>query len=73
MKFKITLSAIVLSASAFFFSACTDEATINEMNRLAGENAMLLNKVNSLQKTLDSLTAYGDSVKKSLEKLDMHP
>ena len=73
MKFKITLSAIVLFASAFFFSACTDEATINEMNRLAGENAMLLNKVNSLQKTLDSLTAYGDSVKKSLEKLDMHP
>ena len=74
MKSKITLSAIILSVFAVFtLTGCTDEATLNEMNRLAGENAQLLNKVDSLQKTLDSITAYGDSVKKSLEKLDMHP
>ena len=42
------------------------------MNRLKAENAVLQGKVDSLQKKLDSLTAYGDSVKKSLEKLDMH-
>ena len=77
MKFKITLSATILSAFAFFavfsLSACTDEAAEAEMNRLAAENAVLLGQVDSLQKNLDSLTAYGDSVKKSLEKLDMHP
>ena len=74
MKLKITLSAIFLSIFAVFtLSGCTDEATLNEMNRLAGENALLLNKVDSLQKSLDSITAYGDSVKKSLQKLDMHP
>ena len=74
MKSKITLFAIVLSVFAVFsLSGCTDEATLNEMNRLAQENAKLLNTVDSLKKSLDSLTAYGDSVKKSLEKLDMHP
>ena len=74
MKFKITLSAILFSVfSVFSLSGCTDEATLAEMNRLAQENAILLNKVDSLKKNLDSLTAYGDSVKKSLEKLDMHP
>ena len=73
MKFKITLSAILFSVFAVFsLSGCTDEATLAEMNRLARENAILLNKVDSLKKNLDSLTAYGDSVKKSLEKLDMH-
>jgi peptidoglycan hydrolase CwlO-like protein len=77
MKSKVTLSAIILSAFAFFavfsLSACTDEAAEAEMNRLAAENAVLQGQVDSLQKNLDSLTAYGDSVKKSLEKLDMHP
>ena len=77
MKFRITLSATILSAFAFFaffsLSACTDEAAEAEMNRLAAENAVLQGQVDSLQKNLDSLTAYGDSVKKSLEKLDMHP
>ena len=77
MKFKITLSATILSTFAFFavfsLSACTDEAAEAEMNRLAAENAVLQGQVDSLQKNLDSLTAYGDSVKKSLEKLDMHP
>lgn len=73
MKSKITLSAILFSVFAVFtLSGCTDEATLAEMNRLARENAILLNKVDSLKKNLDSLTAYGDSVKKSLEKLDMH-
>lgn len=42
------------------------------MNRLKAENAVLQGQVDSLQKNLDSLTAYGDSVIKSLEKLDMH-
>ena len=71
----VTLSAIVFSVFAVFsFSGCTtDEAAEAEMNRLKAENAVLQGQVDSLQKNLDSLTAYGDSVKKSLEKLDMHP
>ena len=74
MNRKITLSAILFALLAVFsLSACTDEAADAEMNRLKGENAVLQGQVDSLQKSLDSLTAYGDSVKKSLEKLDMHP
>lgn len=74
MNRKITLSAILFALLAVFsLSACTDEAAEAEMNRLKGENAVLQGQVDSLQKSLDSLTAYGDSVKKSLEKLDMHP
>ena len=70
----VTLSAIVFSVfAAFSFSGCTDEAAEAEMNRLKAENAVLQGQVDSLQKNLDSLTAYGDSGKKSLEKLDMHP
>lgn len=70
MKKSVTLSAALFLAF-FALCSCTDEAAQAEMNRLAQENAVLLNKVDSLQKNLDSLTAYGDSVKKSLEKLDM--
>ena len=74
MKKKITLSVTIASAlSVFALLGCADEAAENEMNRLAKENAELSETVVRLQKTLDSLTAYGDSVKKSLEKLDMHP
>jgi peptidoglycan hydrolase CwlO-like protein len=73
MKEKFMLSAILFAVlAAFSLSACTDEAAEAEMNRLKAENAMLQGQVDSLQKNLDSLTAYGDSVKKSLEKLDMH-
>ncbi|WP_297698498.1 hypothetical protein [uncultured Fibrobacter sp.] len=73
MKEKFTLSAILFAVlAAFSLSACTDEAAEAEMNRLKAENAMLQGQVDSLQKNLDSLAAYGDSVKKSLEKLDMH-
>ena len=69
----VTLSAIVFSVfAAFSFSACTDEAAEAEMNRLKDENAVLQGQVDSLQKNLDSLNVYNDSVKKSLEKLDMH-
>ena len=69
----VTLSAIVFSVfAAFSFSGCTDEAAEPEMNRLKAENAVLPGQVDSLQKNLDSLTAYGDSVKKSLEKRDTH-
>lgn len=73
MKKFVTLSATLFALLALFsLSSCADEAAQAEMQRLAQENAILLNKVDSLQKHLDSLTAYGDSVKKSLEKLDMH-
>ena len=73
MKNLITLSAILLAVlGVFSLSACTDEAAVAEINRLKAENVMLQGQVDSLQKDLDSLTAYGDSVKKSLEKLDMH-
>ena len=73
MKNLVTLSAILLAFLAVFsLFACTDVAAEAEMNRLKAENAVLQGQVDSLQKNLDSLTAYGDSVKKSLEKLDMH-
>lgn len=73
MNRMVTLSAIFFALlSAFSLSACTDEAAEAEMNRLKAENAVLQGQVDSLQRNLDSLTAYGDSVKKSLEKLDMH-
>ena len=73
MNRKITLSAILFTLLAVFsLSACTDEAAEAEMNRLKGENAVLQGQVDSLQKNLDSMNAYNDSVKKSLEKLDMH-
>ena len=72
MKKFVTLYAILL-AVAFGVSSCADDAAEAEMNRLTQENTLLQGKVDSLQKNLDSLTAYGDSVKKSLEKLDMHP
>ena len=72
MKKFVTLYAI-LFAVAFGVSSCADDAAEAEMNRLTQENTLLQGKVDSLQKNLDSLTAYGDSVKKSLEKLDMHP
>ena len=73
MKSEITLSAIIFSVfAAFLLLGCTDEAAEAEINRLTQENAELSKAVDSLQKNLDSLTAYGDSVKKSLQKLDMH-
>lgn len=73
MKIFVTLSTILLAVlGVFSLSACTDEAAVAEINRLKAENVMLQGQVDSLQKDLDSLTAYGDSVKKSLEKLDMH-
>lgn len=73
MNRMITLSAILFAFLAVFsLSACTDEAAEAEMNRLKDENSVLQGQVDSLQKNLDSLNAYNDSVKKSLEKLDMH-
>ena len=73
MRNIVTLFAILLAAVFIFsLSAFADEAAEAEMNRLKAENAVLQGQVDSLQKNLDSLTAYGDSVKKSLEKLDMH-
>ena len=73
MNRMITLSAILFAVLAvFLLSACTDEAAEAEMNRLKDENAVLQGQVDSLQKNLDSLNVYNDSVKKSLEKLDMH-
>ena len=71
MNRKINLFVMLLLL--FMFAACSDEAAEAEINRLTQENTLLQGKVDSLQKNLDSLTAYGDSVKKSLEKLDMHP
>ena len=71
---KITLSAIIFYVLAIFsLSACSDEAAEAEISLLTQENAELVLTKDSLQKKLDSLTAYGDSVKKSLQKLDMHP
>ena len=73
MNRKITLSAILFAVLAVIsLSACTDETAEAEMNRLKDENAVLQGQVDSLQKNLDSLNVYNDSVKKSLEKLDMH-
>lgn len=73
MKMRITLSAITFALFAFVLTSCSDKEAEAEISRLTKENAVLSKSVDSLQKNLDSLTAYGDSVKKSLEKLDMHP
>jgi peptidoglycan hydrolase CwlO-like protein len=74
MSSRITLSVIISTLlAAFVLSSCADKEAEAEISRLAKENAELSKTVDSLQKNLDSLTAYGDSVKKSLEKLDMHP
>ena len=74
MSSRITLSVIISTLlPAFVLSSCADKEAEAEISRLAKENAELSKTVDSLQKNLDSLTAYGDSVKKSLEKLDMHP
>ena len=62
-----------LFVASMLLCACSDDAAMSEIKRLAQENAKLFNTVDSLKKNLDSLTAYGDSVNKSLEKLDMHP
>ena len=70
---KMKLSLVVPCMLVWALSACTDEAAKAEIERLSQENAALLKTADSLQRNLDSLTAYGDSVKKSLEKLDMHP
>ncbi len=74
MSSRITLYVIISALfAAFVLSSCADKEAEAEISRLAKENAELSKSVDSLQKNLDSLTAYGDSVKKSLEKLDMHP
>ncbi|WP_407456754.1 hypothetical protein [Fibrobacter sp.] len=74
MNSRFTLSVITFAVFAVFaLSSCADKEAEAEISRLAKENAELSKTVDSLQKNLDSLTAYGDSVKKSLEKLDMHP
>lgn len=51
---------------------CSNKEAEAEINRLVEKNAGLQRTADSLQHTLDSLNAYGDSVKKSLQKLDMH-
>lgn len=52
---------------------CSNKEAEAEIARLTEKNAGLQHSVDSLQHTLDSLNAYGDSVKKSLQKLDMDP
>lgn len=61
---------------AFIFLAlttvgCTDKEAEAEITRLVERNASLQHTADSLQHTLDSLNAYSDSVKNSLQKLDM--
>lgn len=65
---------MLLFAFAIFcslFTSCADKNAQNEIERLSSQNAMLLNSLDSLQQKLDSIAAYGDSVKSSLKKLDM--
>lgn len=71
MKFYSLLSLIFI-LMAFSFMGCADKEAQAEITRLKQNNASLQHSVDSLQHTLDSLNVYGDSVKKSLQKLDMH-
>ncbi|MCQ2088991.1 MAG: hypothetical protein MJY93_01960 [Fibrobacter sp.] len=70
-KFSLSLVILVALFSVFTFTACSDKEAEAEIGRLTQENALLQKNIESLQHTLDSLNAYGDSVKKSLQKLDM--
>lgn len=67
MKIRILLTIALIT----FFAGCADKEAEAEISRLTEKNAALERTADSLQHRLDSLNAYGDSVKKSLQKLDM--
>lgn len=71
-KICASLSALTFILFAANLIGCADKEAEAEINRLVEKNAGLQRTADSLQHTLDSLNAYGDSVKKSLQKLDMH-
>lgn len=62
---------LLFALVVFLFTSCADKNAQNEIENLSRQNAMLLNSLDSLQQKLDSIAAYGDSVKSSLKKLDM--
>lgn len=64
---------LIVSAlfAAFALSSCSDEQTQLEISRLQAENDGLRAQIDSLESVLTVKQAQGDSVKKSLEKLDM--
>lgn len=57
--------------AAFTFCSCSDEQAQMEISRLQVENDGLRAQIDSLESVLTVKQAQGDSVKKSLEKLDM--
>lgn len=70
-KFFLPLFILSVAAKSSAIIGCSDKEAEAEIGRLTQENSALQHSVDSLQHTLDSLNAYGDSVKKSLDKLDM--
>lgn len=70
-KICVSLSTLTFILFALAFAGCADKEAEAEMARLTEKNASLQHTADSLQHTLDSLNAYSDSVKKSLQSLDM--
>lgn len=64
---------LIVSAlfAAFALCSCSDEQAQMEISRLQVENEGLRAQIDSLESVLTVKQAQGDSVKKSLEKLDM--
>ncbi len=69
-RLSFLLVFIVLALCAVV-TACTDEQALAEIDKLKTENEMLRYQADSLENTLKALNAHGDSVRKSLESLDM--
>ena len=57
--------------SVFLFCFCSDEQTQMEISKLQTENELLRAQIDSLESVLTIKQAQGDSVKKSLNSLDM--
>ncbi|SHK38306.1 hypothetical protein [Fibrobacter sp. UWEL] len=66
---KILLAFALLSL--FAFCSCSDEQAQMEISRLQAENEGLRAQIDSLESVLTTKQAQGDSVKKSLQSLDM--
>ena len=66
---KLLIVSVFLAV--FSLCSCSDEQAQVEISRLQVENDGLRAQIDSLESVLTVKQARGDSVKKSLEKLDM--
>lgn len=67
MKMKF----IILSTIVCIFVACSNPEGEAEIAKLTAKNAELIQQVQTLQKTLDSISVQAETQRKVLEDLDM--